>query len=126
MSYKCMMCQQLISKKEDEWAMEISLTKWMHYKCIEHLWDAYSSMRKQGNDNRVRCTADGEFPEQGEVVYFEIYDVHYLGKFLEKETTISIWKDFSDEQPYDWYKLDVPIYWIPLSSLKAQCERERE
>ena len=47
MKYKCVMCQQQISKKEDEWGMEISITKWMHYKCIEHLWDAYSSMQKE-------------------------------------------------------------------------------
>jgi hypothetical protein len=74
---------------------------------------------------RVYCTADGEFPEDGEVVYYEIYDVHYFGKFLEKEATISRWKDFSDEQPYDWYKLDVPIYWKPLTSFKDEYERQK-
>ena len=47
MKYKCVMCQQPISRKEDEWGMEIRITKWMHYKCIEHLWDAYSSMQKE-------------------------------------------------------------------------------
>ena len=49
MKYKCVMCEQPIGKKEDQWGMEIRSLIWIHYKCLEHLWEVYSSMRKQEN-----------------------------------------------------------------------------
>ena len=119
MSYKCMMCQQPISKNEDEWGMEISLTKWMHYKCIEHLWDVYSSMRKPQQATRVRCTKDGEYPVYGEMVVFESSNDPeiYIGGYNQK-----VEKWFAD---ISYIEATEPIYWQPLTSLKAQYERER-
>ena len=124
MSYKCMMCQQPITKNEGEWGMEFSLTKWMHYKCIEHLWDAYSSMRKPTQDTRVRCTADGEYPEHNDEVVFqsEISIKSYVGRHIINKYGHA----FVDNSGYAYWAENDPIYWKPLTGLKEQYERERE
>lgn len=46
MTYKCIMCQDPIEKEKNQWGLEIRPLCWIHYRCIEHLWDTYSSMVK--------------------------------------------------------------------------------
>ena len=130
MSYKCMMCQQPITKNEDEWGMEFSLTKWMHYKCIEHLWDAYSSMRKSTPDTRVRCTKDGEFPKEGRFIRFDVGKLskHYGHIVLSNNGEQYFVDRKQPDYRYFTKHLPEPIYWRyekPLTSLKSQYERER-
>ena len=128
MSYKCMMCQQPISKNEDEWGMEISLTKWMHYKCIEHLWDVYSSMRKPQQATRVRCTKDGEYPEDDITVLAEFHGVDFadIPHIVWFEWDNAQWVDFLTEEIVPNEPEEMTVYWKPLTSLKDEYERQHE
>ena len=122
MSYKCMMCQQPISKNEDEWGMEISLTKWMHYKCIEHLWDVYSSMRKPQQATRVRCTKDGEFPLKGDEVIFQAEGrKSYIGYFTIQDNE----NVFIANDGYAYWTANENIYWQLYEDLKTQYDMQK-
>lgn len=67
---------------------------------------------------RVRCTKDGEYPEVDQHVEFESMcytkrvGFYYQDEFHAHRVTIK----HSDRDP---------VYWQPLTSLKAQYERER-
>jgi hypothetical protein len=129
MSYKCSMCQQPISPIDGEWGMQFSLSKWMHYKCIEHLWDVYSSMRKSDfiDDTRVRCTKDGDYPEDKETVFAEIHGQYFDGitHKLDFDKDNGLWIDYDGENiPH--IPEEMTVYWQPLTSLKEQYEKQKE
>ena len=43
----CVMCQEPVSINPDQWAVEIRPSIWIHYKCLEHLYDHYLAARKE-------------------------------------------------------------------------------
>ena len=202
MSHKCVMCGQPIGKKDGEWGMEFSLAKWMHYKCIEHLWDVYSSMKQptpEGGrmmdeektrkvlDNlvrdiavstkrsealsqltnkelaeklisdvwgisklfgeksdlltevierlftldtpdRVRCTKDGEYPEDDITVLTEFHGVDFadIPHLVWFEWDNAQWVDFLTEEIVPNVPEEMTVYWQPLTSLKEQYERQKD
>jgi hypothetical protein len=125
------MCGQPIGKKDGEWGMEFSLAKWMHYKCIEHLWDVYSSMRKSDfiDDTRVRCTKDGEYPEdENQIVLaeFEGKDFTDLVHIVGFDYDNAQWIDFDSDEIIPNVPEEMTVYWQPLTSLKEQYEKKKE
>jgi DNA-directed RNA polymerase subunit RPC12/RpoP len=130
MSYKCSMCQQPISPIDGEWGMQFSLSKWMHYRCIEHLWDVYSSMRKSDfiDDTRVRCTKDGEYPEDDITVLAEFHGVDFadIPHIVWFEWDNAQWVDFLTEEIIPNVPEEMTVYWQPLTSLKEQYEKKKE
>ena len=71
-------------------------------------------------NTRVRCTADGEFPND-EMVLFEDEGIIYIGGYMAKH---DLW--FTADNECDNKPVCHPIYWKPLTSLKEQYERERK
>ena len=74
-------------------------------------------------DTRVRCTADGEFPSVNQMVRFEVNEEMFIGGCEQRFEVGSHWFSNNDTD-LEYYFNTVPIYWQPLTSLKAQYERE--
>jgi hypothetical protein len=75
-------------------------------------------------NTRVRCTADGEYPIVGQQVEWESRGgIKRTGIFSLLTENGSIWKNVLGLYKYS---IDAFIYWQPLTSLKAQYEKQKE
>lgn len=77
-------------------------------------------------NDRVYCTADGDYPEYNDEVVFQsgISSKSYVGKHI----TSKYGHAFVDNGGYVYWAENDPIYWKPLTitSLKDEYEREKE
>lgn len=49
----CVVCQEEITQKENQWGFRIRSYVWIHYRCLEHLWEVYISMSKEVNNDQT-------------------------------------------------------------------------
>lgn len=77
--------------------------------------------------NKVYCTKDGEFPDKNEMVIFEVEgDDTYIGGCESYDLDCGSFWFGEDVDKADFHPITEPIYWQPLTSLKAQYELEQE
>ena len=79
-------------------------------------------------DTRVRCTKDGEYPEDDITVLAEFHgadfaDIPHLVWF---EWDNAQWVDFLTEEIVPNVPEEMTVYWQPLTSLKKQYEKQKE
>ena len=79
---------------------------------------------------RVRCTADGEYPEENRRVHFEIGNVEVYYGYAKKDAYIGIYFVTSNKPSYAFAPnyLPEPIYWRyeEPTSLKDEYEKEKD
>ena len=46
---KCVMCDMRIRENTKAWGLRIKPNTWIHYRCLESLWETYSLIKKQIN-----------------------------------------------------------------------------
>jgi hypothetical protein len=76
---------------------------------------------------RVRCTKDGDYPEDKETVFAEIHGQYYDGitHKLDFDKDNGLWLDYDGENiPH--IPEEMTVYWQPLTSLKEQYEKQKE
>lgn len=75
--------------------------------------------------DKVYCTADGDYPEKNQIVIFEVDGDAFVGACYDYDLDCgSYWFGESDDIT-DFHPITEPIYWKPLTSLKAQYELQQ-
>ena len=46
---KCVVCDESICHLPKSWGFRIKPNTWIHYRCLESLWETYSLIKKQIN-----------------------------------------------------------------------------
>jgi hypothetical protein len=80
-------------------------------------------------DTRVRCTKDGEYPEdENQIVLaeFEGKDFTDLVHIVGFDYDNAQWIDFDSDEIIPNVPEEMTVYWQPLTSLKEQYEKKKE
>ncbi|OQA51013.1 MAG: hypothetical protein BWY47_00217 [Bacteroidetes bacterium ADurb.Bin302] len=76
---------------------------------------------------KVYCTADGEYPRNGQTIIFQSGIIQTTGRFKLQQLLINReYKIFISDKGSEHYHDDTPIYWKPLTSLKDEYERQKD
>lgn len=80
------------------------------------------------NDTRVRCTKDGEYPEDDITVLAEFHGVDFadIPHIVWFEWDNAQWVDFLTEEIVPNVPEEMTVYWQPLTSLKDEYERQKD
>ena len=78
---------------------------------------------------RVYCTADGDYPEdENQIVLAEFFGKDFTATthIVGFEWDNAQWLDFDTEEIIPNVPDEMTVYWKPLTSLKAEYERQKE
>jgi len=77
---------------------------------------------------RVRCTKDGEYPEDDITVLAEFHGVDFadIPHIVWFEWDNAQWVDFLTEEIVPNVPEEMTVYWQPLTSLKDEYERQKD
>ena len=78
--------------------------------------------------DRVRCTKDGEYPEDDITVLAEFHGVDFadIPHIVWFEWDNAQWVDFLTEEIVPNVPEEMTVYWRPLTSLKDEYERQKD